>query len=67
MIASVETMALHQEEHYTCVVDLLRQVGFLNEAERLINKMPFEPEVVVWRTLLGVCTVHRNKELGGLM
>lgn len=67
MIASVETMALHQEEHYTCVVDLLRRVGFLNEAERLINKMPFEPEVVVWRTLLGACTVHRNKELGGLM
>lgn len=60
-------MALHQEEHYTCVVDLLRRLGFLNEAERLINKMPFEPEVVVCRTLLGAFTVHRNKELGGLM
>eukprot|EP01018_Ginkgo_biloba_P011648 Gb_05123 [translate_table: standard] len=51
-------------EHYACMVDLLGRAGHLNEAEDLINKIPFEPNALVWRTLLGACRIHGNMELG---
>eukprot|EP01018_Ginkgo_biloba_P009344 Gb_05356 [translate_table: standard] len=51
-------------EHYACMVDLLGRAGFLYEAECLINRMPIKPAVLVWRTLLGACRIHGNKELG---
>lgn len=51
-------------EHYTCMVGLLGRVGHLHEAEDLINKMPFEPDSVVWRTLLAACSIHGDMELG---
>eukprot|EP01018_Ginkgo_biloba_P015597 Gb_36168 [translate_table: standard] len=51
-------------EHYTCIFDLLGRAGRLDEAEDLINCMPFEPDVLVWRTLLGACRIHGNEELG---
>eukprot|EP01018_Ginkgo_biloba_P008643 Gb_28762 [translate_table: standard] len=51
-------------EHYTCIVDLLGRAGRLDEAERFINRMPFEPGAVMWRTLLGACRIHGNMELG---
>eukprot|EP01018_Ginkgo_biloba_P000686 Gb_34816 [translate_table: standard] len=51
-------------EHYACMVDLLGRAGHLEEANDFINKMPFEPNALVWRTLLGACRVHGNMELG---
>ncbi|XP_057857503.2 putative pentatricopeptide repeat-containing protein At3g13770, mitochondrial [Cryptomeria japonica] len=51
-------------EHYACMVDLLGRAGQLNEAEEFINQMPFEPDALVWRTLLGACKVHGNLLLG---
>eukprot|EP01018_Ginkgo_biloba_P000579 Gb_09654 [translate_table: standard] len=51
-------------EHYACMVDLVGRAGCLDEAMRLINEMPFEADVVIWRTLLGACRVHGNVELG---
>ncbi|XP_008778507.4 pentatricopeptide repeat-containing protein At3g16610-like isoform X1 [Phoenix dactylifera] len=51
-------------EHYICMVDLLGRGGFLDEANDLIQKMPFEPDVRVWGALLGACRVHENIELG---
>eukprot|EP01018_Ginkgo_biloba_P009699 Gb_23924 [translate_table: standard] len=53
-------------EHYVCMVDLLGRAGYLEEAVDFINKMPFEPDVTVWRTLLGACRTHGNTELGKL-
>eukprot|EP01018_Ginkgo_biloba_P026101 Gb_02613 [translate_table: standard] len=53
-----------REEHYACMVDLLGRSGRLGEAEEFINKMPFEPTVVVWKALLGACRIHVNMELG---
>eukprot|EP01018_Ginkgo_biloba_P029375 Gb_08128 [translate_table: standard] len=50
-------------EHYACMVDLLGRAGYLYEAEDLIKKMPFEPDVVVWRALLGACRIHGKMEL----
>eukprot|EP01018_Ginkgo_biloba_P012655 Gb_23604 [translate_table: standard] len=51
-------------EHYNCMVDLIGRAGHLDEAMDFINKMPFEANAMVWRTLLGACRVHGNLELG---
>ncbi|EEF30114.1 pentatricopeptide repeat-containing protein, putative [Ricinus communis] len=51
-------------EHYACVVSLLGRSGKLYEAKEFIEKMPTEPEAVVWRSLLSACRVSGNVELG---
>jgi pentatricopeptide repeat protein len=51
-------------EHYSCMVDLLGRAGRLDEAHEFINKMPIEPDAIVWRSLLGACRIHNNLELG---
>eukprot|EP01018_Ginkgo_biloba_P036720 Gb_30661 [translate_table: standard] len=51
-------------EHYACVVDILGRAGHLDEAGDFISKMPFKPDAMVWRTLLGACRNHGNMELG---
>ncbi|KAI4317086.1 hypothetical protein L6164_024994 [Bauhinia variegata] len=52
------------KDHYTCMVDLLGRAGCLNEAKRLIETMPVQPDSVVWGSLLAACKVHRNIALG---
>ncbi|KAJ0987114.1 hypothetical protein J5N97_005470 [Dioscorea zingiberensis] len=47
-------------EHYGCMVDLLGRAGKLEEALNFIDSMGFQPDCVIWRTLLGACRVHRN-------
>lgn len=42
-------------EHYSCMVDLLGRAGELNRIEDFINKMPMEPNILIWRTVLGAC------------
>jgi pentatricopeptide repeat protein len=51
-------------ENYGCMVDLLGRVGCLDEAEDLINKMPFQPDATVLGCLLGACRIHSNVVLG---
>ncbi|XP_010449130.1 PREDICTED: pentatricopeptide repeat-containing protein At4g21065-like isoform X2 [Camelina sativa] len=50
-------------EHFGCMVDLLARAGQVKEAYEYIMKMPMQPNVVIWRTLLGACTVHGDAEL----
>ncbi|XP_024925986.3 pentatricopeptide repeat-containing protein At4g16835, mitochondrial [Ziziphus jujuba] len=50
-------------EHYTCMVDLLGRAGRLVEAVDLIKKMPFEPHLAIFGTLLGACRIHKNLEV----
>ncbi|KAL6012635.1 hypothetical protein ACLOJK_003124 [Asimina triloba] len=49
--------------HYTCMVDLLGRAGRLEEAERLIMQVK-NPDVVLWRSLLSACRIHRDVETG---
>uniref|UniRef100_A0A6N2LN52 RIO2 kinase winged helix domain-containing protein n=1 Tax=Salix viminalis TaxID=40686 RepID=A0A6N2LN52_SALVM len=51
-------------EHYGCMVDLLGRAGMLKEAYDYIQDMPLQPNAVVWRTLLGACTIHGHLGLG---
>ncbi|CAL9220901.1 unnamed protein product, partial [Arabidopsis halleri] len=51
-------------EHYACVVDLLGRAGHLKEAKHLIDTMPIKPNVGIWQTLLSLCRVHGDIELG---
>lgn len=51
-------------EHYSCMVDLLGRAGQLEEAEKLIRRMPIHPNEVVLGSLLGSCSVHNKLQLG---
>ncbi|XP_073145549.1 pentatricopeptide repeat-containing protein At4g32450, mitochondrial-like [Henckelia pumila] len=51
-------------EHYVGVVDMLGRAGFLDEALEFMEKMPVEPGVEIWETLMNFCRMHGNLELG---
>ncbi|KAK9032353.1 hypothetical protein V6N11_056624 [Hibiscus sabdariffa] len=50
-------------EHYACAVDLLGRAGRLDEARTLIESMPFKPDAMVWKTLLGASRACGDIEL----
>lgn len=50
-------------EHYACMVDLLGRKGLLEEAIRLIGRMPLKPDVVVWGAVLRACRTYGNIEV----
>ncbi|KAG1361290.1 pentatricopeptide repeat-containing protein [Cocos nucifera] len=50
-------------EHYGCLVDLLCRNARLEEAQRVIKEMPYEPDVAVWGALLGGCRTRNDLRL----
>lgn len=55
-----------QLDHFACIVDILGRAGRILEAEELINRMPMEPDSVVWSSLLGSCRKHGETRLAKL-
>lgn len=51
-------------DHYDCMIDIYARAGLLKKAYELIKSMPFQPDAMSWKSLLGGCSVHRNFELG---
>lgn len=51
-------------EHHGCMVDLLCRAGKVGDAYDYIRNMSVPPNAVIWRTLLGACTIHGHLELG---
>ncbi|KAL5542770.1 hypothetical protein UlMin_010480 [Ulmus minor] len=51
-------------QHYTCFVDLLSRSGHLDEAENVLNSIPFEPDEAIWASLLTACKHQKNTEMG---
>ncbi|KAF8019088.1 hypothetical protein BT93_H3841 [Corymbia citriodora subsp. variegata] len=49
--------------HYACMIDLYARAGLLYEAQRFIESMPIEPDVIAWGSLLASCRVYKNVEL----
>ncbi|KAK9292517.1 hypothetical protein L1049_020490 [Liquidambar formosana] len=56
-----------QLDHYVCLVDLLGRAGRLEEAMVVIETMPFKPDALIYKTLLGACKLHGNIPLGEYM
>lgn len=54
-------------EHYGCMVDLYGRAARLQEAYEFICQMPIPPNAIIWRTLLGTCSLHGNIELAELV
>jgi pentatricopeptide repeat protein len=48
-------------EQYACMVDLLGRAGRLNEAQKFIDKMPFQPNACLWGALLSASRIHSNR------
>ncbi|KAJ7517202.1 hypothetical protein O6H91_21G014300 [Diphasiastrum complanatum] len=55
---------LPSSEHYGSMIDLFGRAGRLNEADELLNKMPFEPSAVVWMALLSACKTYGDLDRG---
>ncbi|KAF5746742.1 pentatricopeptide repeat-containing protein [Tripterygium wilfordii] len=53
-----------RSEHYACVVDMLGRAGLLSEAKSFIEALPVKPDVLIWQSLLGACSIHGDSELG---
>ncbi|KAF4380410.1 hypothetical protein F8388_024703 [Cannabis sativa] len=51
-------------EHYTCMVGLFGRLGHLDKAVELIEEIPYDPSIMLWRALLGACVIHNDVELG---
>ncbi|KAL3502938.1 hypothetical protein ACH5RR_037387 [Cinchona calisaya] len=51
-------------EHYVSVVDMLGSTGHLDEALEFIEKMPMQPSVEIWETLMNLSRIQGNVELG---
>lgn len=47
----------------TCVVNMCQRFWRLDEAKALVESKPFEPDAMVWKTLLGACRVCEYTEL----
>lgn len=50
-------------KHYGCLVDMLRRKGRLEEAEKIALEIPTDQKAVVWRMLLGACSVYDDPEM----
>ncbi|KAG0526669.1 hypothetical protein BDA96_06G165500 [Sorghum bicolor] len=51
-------------EHCSCVLDLLARAGRLSEAAKFVDQMPFEPDIIMWKTLLAASRTHNDVDMG---
>ncbi|XP_020254231.1 pentatricopeptide repeat-containing protein At3g20730-like [Asparagus officinalis] len=51
-------------EHYSCVTDLLARGGLLEEAYDFACNMDAMPNLSLWGSLLGSCSIYGNTSLG---
>jgi pentatricopeptide repeat protein len=49
-----------QLDHYSCMVDIVGRSKGPLEALEIINNMPFEPDLIIWRILLSVLKVRKG-------
>nr|AYM01015.1 pentatricopeptide repeat protein [Salvia miltiorrhiza] len=50
-------------DHYACMIDLLGRSGRIEEAEKLLSEMEFEPDSTIWKSLLSACRKHGDIDL----
>ncbi|KAL5552863.1 hypothetical protein UlMin_040264 [Ulmus minor] len=54
------------QQHYSCMVDLLGRAGLLDAAEQLLQQAPGRGNSTMRSSLLRSCIVHKNEMLGRL-
>lgn len=54
-------------EHYISVIGLLCRAGRLNEVMEILERMPYEPNSLVWKLLLHACVVHGDVKLAEIV
>ncbi|KAL7584362.1 hypothetical protein Lser_V15G46291 [Lactuca serriola] len=59
-----ESIPTPDVDHYACMVDLLGRVGKLDEAKKLIEKMPMAPHAGVYGSLLNASRIRKRIDLG---
>ncbi|KAF5755704.1 putative tetratricopeptide-like helical domain superfamily [Helianthus annuus] len=59
-----EHNVIPDEEHYACLIDLLGRAGCFDEVVNQLRTMPVKPDARVWKSLLGICRIHGNLDLG---
>lgn len=50
--------------HYSCMIDLFCRSGRLEDAEIYLSKMPCQPGIIDWMSLLGACKNYGDMERG---
>ncbi|XP_020584840.1 pentatricopeptide repeat-containing protein At4g32450, mitochondrial-like [Phalaenopsis equestris] len=51
-------------ENYSSMVTMLGSCGYLNEAFEFIERMPVEPTIDIWETLMNLCRANGDTKLG---
>ncbi|KAJ1271856.1 hypothetical protein BS78_06G158100 [Paspalum vaginatum] len=51
-------------DHYACFIDLLGRGDHLQEAQEVIDHLPFKADGVIWATYLAACQMHKDEERG---
>ncbi|KAI3525295.1 hypothetical protein L1887_03981 [Cichorium endivia] len=49
-------------EHYGCMIDLLGRAGYLEEAEKIMDDMPFEVNEIILSSFLSSCGYVKDSE-----
>ncbi|XP_078163296.1 putative pentatricopeptide repeat-containing protein At2g01510 isoform X1 [Carex rostrata] len=55
-----------RKDHYACMVDMWGRVGCFDKVEQLLGQIPFEPDPIIWSSILNSCKIHGYYELGKL-
>ncbi|KAK1295206.1 putative pentatricopeptide repeat-containing protein [Acorus calamus] len=50
-------------DHYACLIDLVGRTGRLKEARDLLERMPFEPNELIWSSVLSASSIHGDVEM----
>ncbi|CAA0829574.1 Putative pentatricopeptide repeat-containing protein [Striga hermonthica] len=51
-----------RRDHYASLVDVLCRRGRFADAEDWMGRMPFEPDEIMWSSVLNSCRIHKNRE-----
>uniref|UniRef100_A0A0D9V7L6 DYW domain-containing protein n=1 Tax=Leersia perrieri TaxID=77586 RepID=A0A0D9V7L6_9ORYZ len=61
--AEMEQPGILRPEHYACMVDLFSRAKRFVDAKQFLENLPFEPGIGFWKSLIGGCQIHWNREL----
>ncbi|XP_068339033.1 pentatricopeptide repeat-containing protein At1g08070, chloroplastic-like [Pyrus communis] len=51
-------------QHYGCIIDLLGRGGQLDDAVEIVQNMPMEADVIVWKAILSACVQNGDVAIG---